>query len=77
MVKSDFVRILVIEDFGARSRVEHRAGTGARARGDLTLTRAQSDWTEFCLRLSASSIHVQTQKPAPVSPLYSEKKEAG
>ena len=23
--------------------------------GDLTLTRAQSDWTEFCLRLSASS----------------------
>ncbi len=37
----------------------------ARAHGgDLTLTRAQSDWTEFCLRLSASIIHVQTQKPA-------------
>ena len=36
----------------------------ARAHGgDLTLARAQSDWTEFCLRLSASSIHVQTQKP--------------
>ena len=38
----------------------------ARAHGgDLTLTRAQSDWTEFCLRLSASSIHIQTQKPPP------------
>jgi len=39
----------------------------ARAHGGgLTLTRAQSDWTEFCLRLSASSLHVQTQKPPPV-----------
>jgi signal transduction histidine kinase len=47
----------------------------ARAHGgELRLTTAQSDWTEFCLRLSASSIHVQTQKPAPVIPLYSEKK---
>src|SRR6476620_10774297 len=35
--------------------------------GDLTLIRAESDWTEFCLRLSASSIHVQTQKPAPAT----------
>jgi len=35
----------------------------ARAHGgDLTLTRAESDWTEFCLRLSASSIHGQMQK---------------
>jgi signal transduction histidine kinase len=40
----------------------------ARAHGgDLTLTRTQSDWTEFCLRLSASSIHVQTQKPPPAT----------
>ncbi len=40
----------------------------ARAHGgDLTLTRAQSDWTEFCLRLSASSIHVQTQTPRPAT----------
>jgi signal transduction histidine kinase len=40
----------------------------ARAHGgDLTLTRAQSDWTEFCLRLSASSMHVQTQKPPPAT----------
>jgi signal transduction histidine kinase len=40
----------------------------ARAHGgDLTLTRAQSDWTEFCLRLSASSIQVQTQKPPLVT----------
>src|SRR5262245_59241609 len=36
----------------------------ARAHGgDLTLARAQSDWTEFCLQLSASSIHVQTKPP--------------
>ena len=40
----------------------------ARAHGgDLTLTRAQSDWTEFCLRLNASSIRVQAQKPVPVT----------
>jgi signal transduction histidine kinase len=40
----------------------------ARAHGgDLTLTRAQSDWTEFCLRLSASSIHVQTQQSPPAT----------
>ena len=40
----------------------------ARAHGgDLTLTKAQSDWTEFCLRLSPSSIHLQTQKPAPAT----------
>jgi signal transduction histidine kinase len=35
----------------------------ARAHGgDLTLTRSQSDWTEFCLRLSVSSVHVQEKK---------------
>ena len=40
----------------------------ARAHGgDLTLTRAQSDWTEFCLRLSASSIQVQTLTPPPAT----------
>jgi signal transduction histidine kinase len=40
----------------------------ARAHGgDLTLTRAQPDWTEFCLRLNASSLHVQMQKSPPVS----------
>jgi signal transduction histidine kinase len=38
----------------------------ARAHGgDLALARAQPDWTEFCLRLSTSGIHVQTQKPPP------------
>jgi signal transduction histidine kinase len=36
----------------------------ARAHGgDLTLARSQPDWTEFCLRLCASSIHVQAEKP--------------
>jgi signal transduction histidine kinase len=35
--------------------------------GNLTLISTQSDWTEFCLRLSASSIHVQTQKPPPTT----------
>ena len=31
----------------------------ARAHGgDLTLARSQADWTEFCLRLSASSVHL-------------------
>ena len=40
----------------------------ARAHGgDLTLARAQSDWTEFCMRLSVASIHVQTQKPSQVT----------
>ena len=40
----------------------------ARAHGgDLTLARAQPDWTEFCLRLSASTIHVQTQKLPPAT----------
>jgi signal transduction histidine kinase len=40
----------------------------ARAHGgDLTLARTQPDWTEFFLRLSASSIHVQTQKPPPAT----------
>src|SRR5436190_4151639 len=39
----------------------------ARAHGgDLTLARSQPDWIEFCLRLSASSVHVQTEKPPPV-----------
>jgi signal transduction histidine kinase len=39
----------------------------ARAHGGgLTLTRSQSDWTEFCLRLIASSVHLQTEKPHPV-----------
>ena len=28
--------------------------------GDLTLAKTQRDWTEFCLRLSASSVHVAT-----------------
>ena len=33
----------------------------ARAHGgDLTLARSQADWTEFCLRLTASSVHLQT-----------------
>ena len=33
----------------------------ARAHGgDLTLAKTQPDWTEFCLRLSASSVHVAT-----------------
>src|ERR1044071_1788947 len=37
----------------------------ARAHGgDLTLARAQSDWTEFCLRLNATSLHIQTPKPS-------------
>jgi signal transduction histidine kinase len=32
----------------------------ARAHGgDLTLANSRSDWTEFCLRLSASSVHLQ------------------
>src|SRR6266404_7190798 len=36
----------------------------ARAHGgDLTLARSQPDWTEFCLRLRASSVHPQTEKP--------------
>jgi len=36
----------------------------ARAHGgDLTLAGSQPDWTEFCLRLRASSVHVQTEKP--------------
>jgi signal transduction histidine kinase len=36
----------------------------ARAHGgDLTLARSQPDWTEFCLRLTASSVHLQTEKP--------------
>jgi signal transduction histidine kinase len=38
----------------------------ARAHGgDLTLGRTQPDWTEFWLRLSASGIQLQTQKPPP------------
>jgi hypothetical protein len=33
----------------------------ARAhRGDLTLATSREDWTEFRLRLSASSVHLQT-----------------
>ena len=37
----------------------------ARAHGgDLTLATSQPDWTEFCLRLSAS-VHLQTEKPSP------------
>jgi signal transduction histidine kinase len=56
-----------------KSRVNGRAGLGlsiarelARAHGgDLTLARTQPDWTEFCLRLSAVGILVQTQKPPP------------
>lgn len=36
----------------------------ARAHGgDLTLARSRPDWTEFCLRLSASRVHLQTEKP--------------
>src|SRR5467141_552527 len=36
----------------------------ARAHGgDLTLAESKEDWTEFCLRLRASSVHVQTEKP--------------
>ena len=35
----------------------------ARAHGgDLTLATSRPDWTEFCLRLSASSVHFQTEK---------------
>src|SRR5882762_7061909 len=34
----------------------------ARAHGgDLTLATSRADWTEFCLRLSASSVHLQTE----------------
>jgi signal transduction histidine kinase len=40
----------------------------ARAHGgDLTLARSQPDWTEFCLRLTASSVHLQTEKPPPAT----------
>jgi signal transduction histidine kinase len=40
----------------------------ARAHGgDLTLARSQPDWTEFCLRLTASSVHLQAEKPSPVT----------
>jgi two-component system heavy metal sensor histidine kinase CusS len=36
----------------------------ARAHGgDLTLASSQEDWTEFCLRLSTSSVHLQAEKP--------------
>jgi signal transduction histidine kinase len=36
----------------------------ARAHGgDLTLATSRPDWTEFCLRLSVSSVQLQTQKP--------------
>jgi len=36
----------------------------ARAHGgDLTLARSQPDWTEFSLRLRASNVQVQTEKP--------------
>jgi two-component system phosphate regulon sensor histidine kinase PhoR len=37
----------------------------ARAHGgDLTLAGSRPDWTEFCLRLSVSSVHLQTEKSA-------------
>jgi len=40
----------------------------ARAHGgDLTLTASRADWTEFCLRLSASVFDVQTEKPPPAT----------
>jgi two-component system heavy metal sensor histidine kinase CusS len=40
----------------------------ARAHGgDLTLAKSREDWTEFCLRLSASSTHLQTEKPRPAT----------
>jgi two-component system heavy metal sensor histidine kinase CusS len=40
----------------------------ARAHGgDLTLVKSQPDWTEFCLRLSTSSIHHETEKPSPAT----------
>src|ERR1700704_5165829 len=36
----------------------------ARAHGgDLTLAKSQPDWTEFCLRLSAASVHLQKENP--------------
>jgi signal transduction histidine kinase len=36
----------------------------ARAHGgDLTLATSRPDWTEFCLRLSASTVHPQAEKP--------------
>src|SRR4029079_5720960 len=39
----------------------------ARAHGgDLTLATSQEDWTEFRLRLSASSVHRQTENPSLV-----------
>jgi len=40
----------------------------ARAHGgDLTLVRSRADWTEFCLRLSASSVHLPTEKSVPIT----------
>ena len=40
----------------------------ARAHGgDLTLATSRPDWTEFCLRLSASIIHLQTENSSLVS----------
>ena len=40
----------------------------ARAHGgDLNLTRSRADWTEFCLRLSTSSVHLQTERPPPAT----------
>ena len=40
----------------------------ARAHGgDLTLAISRPDWTEFCLRLSAASVHLETQKPPPAT----------
>jgi two-component system phosphate regulon sensor histidine kinase PhoR len=39
----------------------------ARAHGgDLTLAMSREDWTEFRLRLSASSVHRQTKNPSLV-----------
>jgi signal transduction histidine kinase len=40
----------------------------ARAHGgDLTLARSQPDWTEFCLRLTASSLRLQAEGPQAVT----------
>jgi two-component system, OmpR family, heavy metal sensor histidine kinase CusS len=40
----------------------------ARAHGgDLTIAKSQPDWTEFCLRLSMSSVHLETEKWPPIT----------
>jgi hypothetical protein len=70
------MRTALMIDWKEGPLLRSRLSLLARAHGgDLTLAKAQSDWTEFCLRLSASSIHVDTQKPRV--PTVAEKKETG